>query len=129
MGKIKAALLLALYLAPLYFVNLANAADSHGSMVVFRNGDVALHGYVYKPAGSGPFPAIVYARANNKPIEESAPPLPEVAKYYTDRGFVFFVPSRRTNEDLNIETTATLGKAKRKKHPLTLPEQSAATKD
>jgi poly(3-hydroxybutyrate) depolymerase len=31
-----------------------------GETVSFRNGDLTLQGTIYKPQGTGPFPAVVY---------------------------------------------------------------------
>ena len=31
-----------------------------GQRVSFRSGDLELHGLLYKPAGPGPFPGVVY---------------------------------------------------------------------
>ncbi|MFL6548782.1 MAG: dienelactone hydrolase family protein [Povalibacter sp.] len=58
----------------------------------FRSGDLELKGMLYKPAGSGPFPVIVYAHGNEpdptEVFEAVAPPL--VAK-----GYVVWGPHRR----------------------------------
>src|SRR3954469_23125877 len=108
MGKIKSVIgLIAIML--LSGSALLRAQEQTGSLVSFRSGDTMLQGYVYKPSGHGPFPGVIFFRSTNKAIDEFSPPQQELAKYYTSMGFVFFVPCRRTNTDLNLEYTATTG--------------------
>jgi len=68
------------------------AADAARSIVNFSGEDGAsLQGYYYKPAGAGPFPAVLY----NHGSETNVSGFPQLGKYFTDHGFVFFVPCRR----------------------------------
>ena len=57
---------------------------------VFQSGGLQLHGFIWKPSGSGPFPAILWNHGSEK-RPGSQPPL---AKFYTEHGYVFFVPHR-----------------------------------
>ncbi|MDB6025525.1 MAG: dienelactone hydrolase [Verrucomicrobiales bacterium] len=108
----------------------AHAEKMTGAMAYFRSGDVTLRGYVYRPEGSGPFPAVVYLRTGNKPITESAPPVPELGKFYTDKGFVLFVPMHRSAEELKVEVKGVQAKGNNhKKGKITLPEYTVMTKD
>lgn len=59
--------------------------------VTFQSGDITLHGYLYKPDGDGPFPAILW----NHGSEKMPGWLPEIAPDVVARGFVLFVPHRR----------------------------------
>lgn len=61
-------------------------------------GDAALveyavdrRGFLYLPAGDGPFPVIVF----NHGSEEKPGKLPNLAHYYLDHGWAFFLPHRR----------------------------------
>ena len=62
--------------------------------VAFESGDKTLHGFVYKPAGKGPFPTVLYNHGasagmlNNQAFELIGPLL-------NARGWAFFAPYRR----------------------------------
>ena len=60
--------------------------------VTFPSGSLNLHGAMYKPAGTGPFPAILY---NHGSWQDASGDVPEVAQLFTSRGYVFFLPHRR----------------------------------
>lgn len=63
-------------------------------LVTFRAADGAeLHGYFYLPAGQGPgpFPAVLW----NHGSERMPGWQPDLAAFYTARGFAFFIPHRR----------------------------------
>lgn len=61
------------------------------ALVTFKSGDLTLSGFLYKPDGDGPFPAIVY----NHGSEPLPGPKPDQASFYVAHGFVLFVPHRR----------------------------------
>ena len=50
-----------------------------------------LHGILYRPRGSGPFPAILY----NHGSEEKPGSKPALGEFFSSNGYVFFVPHRR----------------------------------
>ncbi|PYU55708.1 MAG: hypothetical protein DMG55_26710 [Acidobacteria bacterium] len=58
---------------------------------MFSSGGPELHGFLWKPEGTGPFPAIVWNHGSEK-LPGSQPAL---AKFYTAHSYVFFVPHRR----------------------------------
>ncbi len=59
--------------------------------VTFPSGKLVLHGFLYKPRGSGPFPAVLYNHgSDSKPGSK-----PELGEFFTNKGYVFFVPHRR----------------------------------
>jgi carboxymethylenebutenolidase len=58
--------------------------------VSFPAGGLTLHGFLYKPSGSGPFPAIIW----NHGSEKQPGWQPELAAFYNSKGFVFFLPHR-----------------------------------
>jgi carboxymethylenebutenolidase len=124
-----------LILLALGFVNLAvllcnaRAEKGNGSLVYFRSGDTTLAGYVYRPEGNGPFPAVVYVRVGNKLFSETEPPVPELGKFFTGKGFVLFVPMHRSNEDLRAEVEGVQAKLNQKKNRAGLTEYAVMTKD
>jgi carboxymethylenebutenolidase len=68
-----------------------SVAQSKPEEVVFPIGGQELHGFIWKPEGTGPFPAIVWNHGSEK-LPGSQPAL---AKFYTAHSYVFFVPHRR----------------------------------
>ena len=67
------------------------ALPPNGHLVSFPAGGGTLNGFLYVPAGSGPFPAILW----NHGSERYPGAQPELAEFYTSHGFVFFLPHRR----------------------------------
>jgi dienelactone hydrolase len=76
--------------------------------VTFPSGKLQLHGFLWKPAGPGPFPAVLW----NHGSEKLPGWRPELGAFYTAHGYVFFVPHRRGQgrspgeyiEDLRAQT-------------------------
>jgi carboxymethylenebutenolidase len=66
-------------------------AQSKPEEVVFPSGGQQLHGFLWKPEGTGPFRAIVWNHGSEK-LPGSQPAL---ANFYTAHSYVFFVPHRR----------------------------------
>lgn len=58
--------------------------------VTYPCGDMKLPGWIYKPAGDGPFPAVVW----NHGSEQRPTAHPELGKFYTEHGYVLFLPVR-----------------------------------
>ncbi len=79
----------ALTLASIPFAARAGAGSPEG--VKFPSGSLILHGFVHRPEGSGPFPAVLYNHGSDK-LPGSKPGL---GKLFTSRGYVLFVPHRR----------------------------------
>jgi hypothetical protein len=51
---------------------------------------MTLHGYIYMPNGSGPFPVVLWNHGSERlPGEE-----PALADFYVGHGYVFFIPHR-----------------------------------
>jgi dienelactone hydrolase len=66
-------------------------AQAKPEEVVFPSDGRQLHGFLWKPEGSGPFRAIVWNHGSEKlPGSE-----PALANFYTAHSYVFFVPHRR----------------------------------
>lgn len=59
--------------------------------VVYKNGDLELRGFLYRPPGPGPFPAVVYNHGSEKTLAY----IDRLAVPFVERGYVFFAPNRR----------------------------------
>lgn len=70
--------------------NPAVSSGPEPKLVSFPAGGVTLQGWIYQPPGKGPFPAMLYNHGSEK-TPGWAPPL---GKFWTDKGFVFFMPHR-----------------------------------
>ena len=84
--KLRAVLLLPLLLAPLVL--------SAANIVEFPSGDITLHGVLYKPEGSGPFPAVVYNHGSAGGML-SKDAFDALGPVFASHGWVFFGPYRR----------------------------------
>lgn len=60
-------------------------------LVSFPAGTATLQGWLYQPEGKGPFPAVLYNHGSDKVPGW----FPTLGKFWTARGYVFFVPHRR----------------------------------
>lgn len=69
----------------------ASAGRFAPELVTFPSGALTLHGYLFRPPGQGPFPAIVF----NHGSEPEPGPKTDQAAFYVAHGFVLFVPHRR----------------------------------
>ncbi len=66
-------------------------AGATASLVAFPSGSRTLHGFLYRPPGDGPFPAVVF----NHGSEAMPSARSDEAVFYVRHGFVLFVPHRR----------------------------------
>jgi dienelactone hydrolase len=58
-------------------------------LITFRSDDLALKGFIWKPEGPGPFPAILW----NHGGEKLPGPVDSVAPYFVSRGYIFLCPT------------------------------------
>jgi dienelactone hydrolase len=72
----------------------AAPATLRGEVVTFPSGSLVLHGIVYRPSGSGPFPAILYNHGS-APGMMSVGAAEALGPSFAARGWVFFMPFRR----------------------------------
>lgn len=80
-----------LLLVLLTLLSGALSVQSQPQEVTFPSGKLQLHGFLWKPNGPGPFPAVLWNHGSEKyPGSE-----PELAAFYTSHFFVFFAPHRR----------------------------------
>lgn len=59
--------------------------------VSLQNGDLQLRGFIWKPEGDGPFPALLW----NHGSEKLPGWLPELGTEFVSQGYVFMIPHRR----------------------------------
>jgi dipeptidyl aminopeptidase/acylaminoacyl peptidase len=62
--------------------------------VTFSSGDLELSGVLYRPQGSGPFPALVWNHGSEK-TPGAGPVFDTVASIFVPAGYVVFAPVRR----------------------------------
>jgi dienelactone hydrolase len=67
------------------------SAQTKPEEVTFPSGKLQLHGFLWKPEGKGPFPAVLW----NHGSEKLPGWRPELGRFYVEHGYVFFVPHRR----------------------------------
>lgn len=79
-----------MYLAIVCAAGTATAAEK----VSFLSGDKTLHGLIYKPAGSGPFPVVLYNHGS-APGMLNNQAFARIAPIFTAHGWAFFAPYRR----------------------------------
>src|ERR1700730_5017067 len=65
--------------------------------VTFPSGEITLHGTLYKPEGTGPFPAIIYNHGS-APGMMSKQAFAALGPLFTSQGWAFFGPYRRGQE-------------------------------
>jgi carboxymethylenebutenolidase len=68
-----------------------SVAQSTSEEITFPSGGRELHGFMWKPEGAGPFPAVLWNHGSEK-LPGSQPAL---AKFYTSHSYVLFIPHRR----------------------------------
>src|SRR4051794_40013816 len=78
-------------LVALLIFTLAETGVPAPVQVTYATSPAPLRGFLYRPAGPGPFPALVF----NHGSERDASDLRGQAVFYVPRGFVVFVPHRR----------------------------------
>ena len=69
----------------------ASGQSGRPEEVTFPSGNLVLHGFLYRPRGNGPFPAILY----NHGSEQYPGAKPTLGQFFSSQGYVFFIPHRR----------------------------------
>jgi dienelactone hydrolase len=72
-------------------VGHSRAQGAQPELISFNSGDLELKGFIWKPEGRGPFPAILWNHGSEK-LPGTAD---TVAPFFVSRGYIFFVPHRR----------------------------------
>ncbi len=62
--------------------------------VTFKSGDLTLEGFLFKPAGDGPFPALIWNHGSEQ-YPDQGPEFPGIASVFVPAGYVVFAPVRR----------------------------------
>jgi carboxymethylenebutenolidase len=75
----------------LLFLKVTAPLAAQPEQVTFPSGKLTLHGFLYKPQGEGPFPAVLY----NHGSEQNPGSKPVLGEFFSSQGYVFFVPHRR----------------------------------
>jgi carboxymethylenebutenolidase len=78
-------------LAGLLCLSSAAIAQGKPQEVTFPSGKLQLHGFLWKPDGPGPFPAVMWNHGSEKMPELQS----GLAAFYISHFFVFFTPHRR----------------------------------
>ena len=93
--EVSSAMRLCLGLAVLLILLLkvTNLFGAQLEEVTFPSGKLMLHGFLYRPEGSGPFPVVLY----NHGSEWQPGWKPELGQLFSTRGYVFFIPHRRSH--------------------------------
>ena len=73
----------------------ADEAATAGEAIHYESHGLSLVGYVYKPAGNGPFPVYIW----NHGSERSPGHGPNLARFWVPHGFVLFAPIRSGHGD------------------------------
>jgi len=81
--------------------------------VAYKSGSLWLEGYIFKPAGRGPFPAVVWNHGSEIRPGAGAQ-FDGIARVFVPRGFVVFAPTRRGHDEsdgpyLNTERARVIG--------------------
>lgn len=63
--------------------------------ISYRSGSLEISGYLYRPPGPGPFPAIIYNHGSREGQERQPVPWVRLAGLYVDAGYAVLVPERR----------------------------------
>jgi len=66
--------------------------------VTFRSGDLTLVGYLFKPDGPGPFPAVIWNHGSERNPGQGRQ-FDSVAALFVPYGYVVFAPVRRGHDD------------------------------
>ena len=65
------------------------------SVIFYKSGALRIEAYLYKPAGSGPFPLIVYNHGSREGQERVEQPVLFIGRLLTLAGYAVLVPERR----------------------------------
>ncbi len=83
----------------------SEAAGFSMETVSFRGANSILHGYLYKPIGKEPFPAVIFYPDARKPLMSTGPStqFDRLAKFWTDNGFLLFIPDHQPRTSISTD--------------------------
>jgi carboxymethylenebutenolidase len=73
----------------------ATRAQQPYSEISYQSDGLRIQGYFYQPAGSGPFPTIIYNHGSRAGFERQSVPWVRLADLYVAAGYAVLVPERR----------------------------------
>src|SRR5947207_4479182 len=82
------------YFSALFALLLLPSVLAVAETVTFPSGEITLHGVLYKPEGTGPFPAVIYNHGS-APGMMSKEAFAALGPVFASQGWVFFGPYRR----------------------------------
>src|SRR3989441_12131021 len=82
------------YFSALFALMLLPSVLAVAETVTFPSGEITLHGVLYKPEGTGPFPAVIYNHGS-APGMMSEQVFSALGPVFASHGWVFFGPYRR----------------------------------
>src|SRR5712664_3175099 len=82
------------YFSALFALLLLLSVLAVAETVTFPSGEITLHGVLYKPEGTGPFPAVIYNHGS-APGMMSKEAFEALGPTFASHGWVFFGPYRR----------------------------------
>ena len=71
------------------------AADSEYTEVFYPSASLRIQAYLYKPAGDGPFPVVIYNHGSRAASERRSVPFQHIGRLLTEAGYAVLVPERR----------------------------------
>jgi dienelactone hydrolase len=63
--------------------------------IFYRSGPLRIEAYLYKPAGDGPFPLVLYNHGSRDGQDRVEQPVPFIGRLFTRAGYAVLVPERR----------------------------------
>src|SRR5437016_1801377 len=82
------------YFSALFALLLLPSVLAVAETVTFPSGEITLHGVLYRPEGTGPFPAVIYNHGS-APGMLSKQAFDALGPVFASHGWVFFGPYRR----------------------------------
>lgn len=70
-------------------------AQAAYTTVFYSSGKLRIEAYVYRPAGNGPFPVVIYNHGSRKGYEREERPMAFVGTMLAREGYIVVVPERR----------------------------------
>src|SRR3984893_3444815 len=82
------------YFSALFALLLLPSVLAVAETVTFPSGEITLHGVLYKPEGTGPFPILIYNHGSARGMM-SREAFAALGPVFASHGWVFFGPYRR----------------------------------
>jgi len=85
-----------LFLAVVLFANVATAASVDPETIPIPSDGLTLHALVWRPQGSGPFPAVLFTHGSGgNSVEKELTQAETIGPVFAKHGYVFFIVFRR----------------------------------